>query len=112
MFSLSTALKGRLSERLAVALLWLKGYRILGLNQHIDGVEVDILAQSRTALVVVEVKVRTSFEEALMAIHPPQRQRLARVLQTLAARRDGETVQLDTIVWAPTWPFCRHYRNI
>jgi Holliday junction resolvase-like predicted endonuclease len=112
MLSISAATKGQISERLTAALLWLKGYRILGLNRRIAGVEVDVLARHRRTLVVVEVKVRTSFEEAVAAIRPPQQHRLHRVLQTLAAHDQLETVRLDTVVWAPAWPFYRHDAGI
>jgi putative endonuclease len=51
---------GRNSERLAVAYLKLKGYRILATNYRCSAGEIDIIAKDGRTLVFVEVKARTS----------------------------------------------------
>lgn len=49
---------GNAGEELAAEELAGKGYAIIGRNVHVGNVEVDILAQGRGRLVIVEVKTR------------------------------------------------------
>lgn len=95
---------GRRAE--VVAALWLmaKGYRILGFRLPTPLGEIDLLAQRGGALVVVEVKQRTTIEDALDAVTPIQRDRLRRAATHLAAHRAGLrdlVVRLDLIALAP-----------
>ena len=111
--------RGRLARRSGrraewVAALWLmaKGYRILGLRLVTPFGEIDLLAQRGEVLAVVEVKRRRTLEEALYAVGDPQRLRLLRAGETLAARLrapQAVVVRLDLIALAPgRWP--RHVR--
>jgi putative endonuclease len=97
-------LTGRRAE--VVAALWLmaRGYRILGFRLKTPLGEIDLLALRRDVLAVVEVKRRMNLEDALLAVHPTQRERLRRAAATLAARRPAlarATIRLDLIALAP-----------
>jgi putative endonuclease len=99
---------GRRAEWLAALWLMGKGYRILGLRLKTPYGEIDLLAQRGQVLAVVEVKRRRTQEEALAAIGPVQRERLARAGANLAARQHAAlplSVRLDLIALAPgRWP--------
>ncbi|WP_184715623.1 YraN family protein [Caulobacter sp.] len=95
---------GRRAE--VVAALWLmaKGYRILGFRLATPLGEIDLLAQRGKTLAVVEVKQRTTIEDALDAVTPTQRDRLRRAAAHLAAHRQALrdlSVRLDLIALAP-----------
>jgi len=97
-------LSGRRGEVLAVMMLMLKGYRILGFRLKTPQAEIDILALRGGTLVAVEVKRRTSLLAALEAVSFDQRQRLRRAATNLAARRPslaGAAVRLDLVALAP-----------
>jgi putative endonuclease len=89
---------------LAVLMLMLKGYRILGFRLKTPQAEIDILALRGGTLVAVEVKRRTNLPAALEAVSFDQRQRLRRAATNLAARRPslaGAAVRLDLVALAP-----------
>jgi putative endonuclease len=95
---------GRRGEVLAVLMLMLKGYRILGFRLKTPQAEIDILALRGGTLVAVEVKRRTNLPAALEAVSFDQRQRLRRAAANLAARRPslvGAAVRLDLVALAP-----------
>ncbi|HEV2532493.1 YraN family protein [Phenylobacterium sp.] len=97
-------LSGRRGEVLAVLVLMLKGYRILGFRLKTPQAEIDILALRGRTLVAVEVKRRTSLLAALEAVSFDQRERLRRAATNLAARRPslaGAAVRLDLVALAP-----------
>jgi len=104
---------GRRAE--VVAALWLmaKGYRILGFRLATPLGEIDLLAQRRGVLVVVEVKSRTTLEAALDAVTYEQRGRLRRAGAHIAASRAGlrdAVIRLDLVALAPGRP-PRHVVN-
>ena len=95
---------GRRAEIVCALWLMAKGYRILGFRLKTPQGEIDLLAQKAGVIVVVEVKRRTTLEEALEAVTWRQRERLVRAAQSLAARRPalaGAAVRLDLIALAP-----------
>jgi putative endonuclease len=97
-------LSGRRAEVLAALWLMAKGYRILGFRLATPLGEIDLLAQRRGVLAVVEVKSRTSLEAALEAVTYEQRSRLRRAGAHIAANRAGlrdAVVRLDLIALAP-----------
>jgi putative endonuclease len=97
-------LTGRRAEVLAALWLMARGYRILGFRLKTPLGEIDLLALRGGVLAVVEVKRRTTIEDALLAVHPQQRDRLRRAAATLAARRPAlarATIRLDLIALAP-----------
>lgn len=97
----------RLGRRAEVwAALWLmaKGYRILGFRLATPLGEIDLLAQRGKVLAVVEVKQRTTIEDALDAVTPTQRERLRRAAAHVSTHRAGLRdlfVRLDLIALAP-----------
>jgi putative endonuclease len=97
-------LRGRRAEVLAAMWLMLKGYRILGFRLKTPQAEIDLLAKRGPILAVVEVKQRTSLENALECVRYDQRERLRRAGAALAARRPGlkgAAVRLDLLALAP-----------
>jgi putative endonuclease len=89
-----------------LAAVWLmaKGYRILGFRLRTPQGEIDLLAQRGRVLAVVEVKRRTTLEEALAAVTPVQRERLVRAARGVAAHRRALSrleVRLDLFALAP-----------
>ncbi|HWA63882.1 MAG TPA: YraN family protein [Caulobacteraceae bacterium] len=105
---LKARLSGRRGEVFCAAWLMLKGYRILGFRLRTPQGEIDLLAQKGEVLAVVEVKLRTTLEEALEAVSHAQRQRLRRAALSLAAHRpslSSAAIRLDLIALAPgRWP--------
>ena len=95
---------GRRGEVLAALLLMARGYRILGFRLAAPQGEIDILALKGGGLAVVEVKRRTTLENALEAVQAEQRERLRRSAMALVAARPvlkGATIRLDLIALAP-----------
>ena len=80
---------GRLSERLAVWLLRLKGYRIEAVNWRCRQGEIDIIARRNGVLVFVEVKRRAALADAAAALGPLQRRRIAGAAAVYLARRQA-----------------------
>lgn len=78
---------GRGAEFLARCYLRIHGYQILHQNyvvkirRHVGAGELDIIARRGKILAFVEVKSRSSYEKALYAVKPRQRQRLIRAAQ-------------------------------
>ena len=100
---------GRRAEVLAALWLMAKGYRILGFRLATPLGEIDLLAQRGKVLAVVEVKQRTTIEDALDAVKPSQRERLRRAAAHLSAHRAGlrdRVVRLDLVAVAPGRPPC------
>lgn len=98
---------GRRAEVIAALWLMAKGYRILGFRLATPLGEIDLLAQRGRTLAVVEVKQRTTIEDALDAVTPTQRERLRRAAAHLSAHRAGLRdlfVRLDLIALAPGRP--------
>ena len=97
-------LSGRRSEAWAAVWLMAKGYRILGFRLKTPQAEIDLLAQRRGVVAVVEVKRRATLEAALECVSADQRSRLRRAGAALAARRPGlagAAVRLDLLALAP-----------
>ena len=101
---------GRWAERLAALLLRVKGYRILarGLRSRVG--ELDIVARRGGVLAAVEVKTRAREVEALLAVTPRQRRRIARAAEAFRSRQgDGArlTIRFDVVLVLP-WRRPRH----
>lgn len=78
-------LAGRGAETLAVWLLRLKGYRILGRNLRTPVGEVDIVARRGKVVAFVEVKRRPGMDAARRAVSRTQQQRILRAAEYLRA---------------------------
>ncbi len=96
--------RGHRGEMLAALLLMLKGYRILAKRWKSPYGEIDLVAKRANTLVFVEVKARPSEREAMEAISPHQRQRIAQAagafLQTLPATHTY-ACRFDVIAYRP-----------
>lgn len=92
--------KGRLAEWVAMLLLMVKGYRILGHRCRTPYGEVDIAAWKRGVLVIVEVKARATYAAGVFALTPMAQQRIARASQVLAGRwrLHGAPIRFDLMV--------------
>lgn len=106
--------RGRRGELLAMAVLVLKGYRILGRRVRTRAGEIDIVARSpRGILCFVEVKARGLMLDARQALQSPQQTRIERAAELYLAQWHGlkhRGVRFDTIaISGRSWP--RHVRD-
>jgi putative endonuclease len=92
---------GTLGERIAEALLVLKGYRILRRNYRVAGREIDLLVQRYDCIVAVEVKLRQgrSFGTAVEAIDERKLTRIRFALAgALQERQSRLRPRVDAVV--------------
>ncbi len=106
--------RGRRGETLAVLLLMLKGYRILGRRVKTKVGEIDLVARSPWGIICfIEVKARASGALALDAVGSRQQARIARAAQLYLAARPrlgNRGVRYDIVAVTPrTLP--RHIRD-
>jgi putative endonuclease len=95
---------GLSAESRAAAYLVAKGYRIVARRFETPVGEVDIVARRRDVLVFVEVKARSTLDDAAYAVLPRQQQRIAAAAGAwLAAHpEDAESaIRFDAILVAP-----------
>ncbi|HUI20464.1 MAG TPA: YraN family protein [Methylocella sp.] len=101
---------GLLAERVAVGLLYLKGYRILARRYKIREGEIDIVTRRGDTVAFVEVKVRPTLEEARAAIDFVKRRRISRAARSWLASNPWAaplTWRGDAVYVAP-WCWPRH----
>ena len=106
--------RGRRSEFLAMFVLVLKGYRILGRRVRTKAGEIDLVARSpRGILCFVEVKARGEMRDAREALQARQQSRIARAAELYLLQWQGlkyRGVRFDTIaVSGRRWP--QHVRD-
>jgi putative endonuclease len=105
--------RGHAAERLCVWSLRLRFYRILARRFRVPSGEIDLIARRGRLLIAVEVKARASLTDAIEAISPHQRRRVARALEHFLAMRPdlaGLDPRFDVMLVAPgRWP--RHVRD-
>jgi len=104
-------LKGRWGEKIAALYLRLKGYNIIETRFKTPMGEIDLLARKGRALIAVEVKSRSSLEQAAFAVTPFQMRRIERALLYYLSRyhfhRHAFSLDLrfDVVLIAPMkWP--------
>ena len=106
--------RGYRAEWLAMALLILKGYRVLAHRAKTPLGEVDIVAKRGRTLAFVEVKHRADQQTAFDALTPRQLGRIARAAEWWLARHPAfaqEERRFDVVVVSKAfWP--RHYPGI
>jgi putative endonuclease len=103
-------MRGLVAERLAVAALRLKGYRILACRYAIRGGEIDIVARRGDTIAFVEVKARQTLDEARIAIGAVKRRRMSRAARVWLTSNPWAaplTFRGDAIYLAP-WAWPRH----
>lgn len=96
--------KGRKAEDRACLHLRLKGYRIVDRNARLGRGELDIVAHRGDVLAFVEVKMRNSREDGLLAVHADKQQRLRSAAEAwLAAHPGWQELQcrFDLIILTP-----------
>jgi putative endonuclease len=92
------------AESRAAAYLMAKGYRILAKRYRTPHGEIDIIARRRNLIAFVEVKARTSLDDAAYAVTPRQQQRIVDAAQGwLAAHPEHAEFELrfDAMLIAP-----------
>lgn len=102
---------GHRAETIALLLLRLKGYRVIGQRVRTPVGEIDLVMRKGQTLVAVEVKYRQTQDAARLSLSQHQQGRIARALEAVA-KAHGHTgpLRLDMMVLAPRrWP--RHIRN-
>ena len=72
---------GMRAEWAALALLTLRGYRVLARNFVAPGGEIDLIAQRGQTIAFIEVKARPRMDQALIAITEQKRRRICRAAQ-------------------------------
>lgn len=110
-------LSGKRAEFIALQYLRLKGYHLVA-NNYVTGRgtgagEVDIIVCNQTDLVFVEVKKRSSLNDAAYAIRPQQIQRIRRAAEAFLAKNPQYTnfnVRFDAIL-VQSFLQIRHIEN-
>ena len=106
-------LLGHMAEHIALMLLMLKGYHIIGFRLETPYAEVDIIACRGQRLALIEVKHRRDLITALEAVGSDQQACLWQAGEWLQSRYKALacfSLNLDLSVFAPRcWP--KHYRN-
>ncbi|MDR1362321.1 MAG: YraN family protein [Holosporaceae bacterium] len=112
--TMHTKYKGHLGEFVAIALLYLKGYRILERRYKTACGEIDIIAKRGNTVVFVEVKARKNVEKCFLAINPKQMNRIRQASLVFLRRNprlaDSE-LRFDVILVAEHW-IPRHIQNV
>ncbi len=102
--------RGILAERFAIAILRLKGYRILAYRYRVQGGEIDIVTRRGDTIAFVEVKVRPTLDEAKTAVSFVKRRRISRAAGIWLAANPWAaplTLRGDAVYVAP-WCWPRH----
>ena len=92
------------AESRAAAFLIAKGFRILARRWRSPVGEIDIVARRRHLLVFVEVKARTTLEDAAESVNQRQRRRIAAAAEVWLAANPDTTItdcRFDAILVAP-----------
>jgi len=104
---------GLFAEGLCRLRLRLAFYRILEMRYKTPVGEIDILASKGNTVIAIEVKARQTMGEALEAISPAQRRRIARALEYYIAHNpkfSNASLRFDAMAVMPKrWP--RHIKN-
>ena len=104
----ATYLRGHWAEHVALAILVLKGYRLLARRYSASGGEIDLIVKRGDTIAFVEVKARGMMDNALAAIGPQKRQRFSRAARAWLARNRwaaGKVFRADAVFVAPgRWP--------
>ena len=105
--------RGNAAETLAAAYLQMLGVEVLGRNQHVAGVEIDLVAAEGRTRILVEVKYRSrsDYGGAAVAVDRNKRERLLRA--ACAVESQGGVVRIDVVAIElnAEGANLRHYRN-
>jgi putative endonuclease len=104
----SAYLWGHYAEYLAILILFLKGYFLLGRRFSAAGGEIDLIVKRGNVIVFVEVKARASLENAQLSIDSYKKRRISRAASVYAARYQLSGLKVfraDAVFIAPwRWP--------
>lgn len=107
--------KGRLAEAAAKGYLQNLGYRILGMNLRLPMGEIDILAETDEALVLVEVKAGNLAEPFHPRLHfnKDKRRKYASLAAVYLSDRSygNKDVRVDLVCVSGDYSRCEHYEN-
>ena len=106
----ATYLRGHWAERVALALLVIKGYRLLARRYAASGGEIDLIVKRGDTIAFVEVKARGMMDNAMVAISAQKRERFSRAARARVTRNGwaaGKTLRADAVFVAPR-RFPRH----
>jgi putative endonuclease len=98
---------GRRAETICAWYLRLKGYRVLARRYRTPLGEIDIIARRGPVIAMIEVKARPSASEAIEAVSPRQRQRIARASLAFLQRRpdlENKALRFDLMLVTPRRP--------
>jgi putative endonuclease len=96
--------RGLSAETVAAWLLRAKLYRILARRYRTPAGEIDVIARRGRTIVFVEVKTRPSETEALEAVGPTARRRIARAAELWLAAHPGAAgfdLRFDLVIVVP-----------
>jgi putative endonuclease len=99
--------RGNIAEFLCRVHLRLRWWRIVARDWRCPAGEIDIIARRGNVLAIIEVKARGTAEDALSAVAPRQRRRIARAASAfLVARPElaALTVRFDVMLVAKLHP--------
>jgi putative endonuclease len=106
--------RGRRAETIAAWWLRLKLYRVLARRFRSGAGEIDLIVRRGRTLVFVEVKQRPSEAEAIVAVKPAARKRIARAAELWIGKHPalaGLDRRFDVVVAVPgRWP--RHLVSV
>nr|WP_244537078.1 YraN family protein [Methylobacterium pseudosasicola] len=101
-------LRGHRAEWLAMAALLLKGYWPMERRVSFAGGEIDLIVRRPRTIVFVEVKARSSLDDARVAIDAAKRRRFSRAVRAWIGRNPwcaGMTLRADAVFVGPgEWP--------
>ncbi len=102
--------RGRWAEWLAAWSYRLRGFRVVAARYRTPVGEIDLVVRRGRLLVFVEVKARATLDDALTAIGPVQRQRMARAAEAFLCHHPVHvtcTMRFDLIGIQP-WRLPHH----
>ncbi len=104
--------KGRRAEWVAVVFLTLSGYSVVARRFKVKSGEIDIIAKRGSLIAFIEVKARSSLEEAITAVTPRNRRRIEAAGRSFISRypRFSECALRYDICAAAPWRF-RWWKN-
>ena len=104
----ATYLRGHWAEHVALALLILKGYRLLARRYAASGGEIDLIVKRGDTIAFIEVKARNVMDNALIAIGAQKRERFSRAARAWLSRNGwaaNKVLRADAVFVAPgRWP--------
>ncbi len=102
--------RGRRAEAVAGLWLMLKGYRVIERRCRTAVGEIDIVALRGRRLAFVEVKLRSSRDDAAWSVTPRQQARIARAAEQWLARKpafQSHAIGFDVVLVSP-WALPHH----